>query len=320
MNEVTLNQAAELLLTHDYFTVLMHRSPDGDAVGSAYGLCMALRSIGKKANPLCGDKIPECYRYMTEQFEIQEFTPEYIVSVDLATEKLLNNTALNYAGKVDLCIDHHASNTHFAKNEYVEGNTASCAEIIKKLLDAMHIKIDKNMANAIFTGVVTDTGCFKYSSVSPDTHRIAADLMECGAESMMICRKMFDSRSRAKLELEKLVLESIEYYLDGKIALIGMTRKMIEQSGVRDDEIEGISAIPRTIEGVEIGITLKEKEDALCRVSLRTCEEVDASKICLQFGGGGHKAAAGCSIQQPFEQAKEAILDAALKAAAEHLL
>lgn len=314
MREITLNEASKLLLNNDNFIILMHKSPDGDAVGCGYGLCMSLRSIGKKANALCGDEIPKIYSYITELVQPQDFEPKFIVSVDLASEKLLSGAALEYADKVDLCIDHHASNTGFAKAGYVEGETSSCAEVLKKLLDIMQINIDRSIANAIFTGMCTDTGCFKYSAVTPQTHRTAAELMECGAESAKICHLMFDCKSRAKLELEKMVLDTIEFHCEGKIALLCITKEMVKNSGVSQGETEGIAGISRAIEGVDIGITVREKDNGEYRISVRTNDNIDASEICSQFGGGGHKAAAGCSIIKPFEEVRADILNAAVRA------
>lgn len=318
MTAVTLEQAAQLLRENDNFLVLMHKSPDGDAVGCAYGLCMALRSIGKKANPLCGDEIPETYSFITDGFEIQEFEPEYIVSVDLATADLLSGKAKNYADRIDLCIDHHGSNTGYAKQSIVDGKSPSCAELIKKIIDVMGIKTDRNIADAIFTGICTDTGCFKYSSVRPETHRIAADLMECGARSAVICRLMFDSKSRAKLDMEKRVLDTLEYAGDGKIAFVCISKEIMEKSGATQGDTEGVASIPRQIEGVRIGITMKEKDDGEYRFSVRADDNTDASQICKKFGGGGHRAAAGCSIYADSpEKAKKAMIQACLEAVGE---
>ena len=318
MTAITLEQAAQILREHDNYLVLMHKSPDGDAVGSAYALCRALRSIGKKANPLCGDEIPESYFFITDGFEIQDFAPEYIISVDLATADLLSGTAKDYADRIDLCIDHHGSNTGYAKLSAVDGKSPSCAEIIKKLIDVMGIKADREIADAIFTGVCTDTGCFKYSSVRPETHRIAADLMDCGARSAMICRLMFDSKSPAKFDMERRVLDTLEYAAGGKIAFICISREIMERSGATQGDTEGVASIPRQIEGVRVGITMKEKENGEYRFSVRADDDTDASEICRKFGGGGHRAAAGCSIYADSpEKAKDLMIAACIEAIGE---
>lgn len=316
MEILTLEQTAKLLPEKDHFLVLMHKSPDGDAIGSAYGLCLALRSLGKMANPLCGDEIPKDYSYITDNFTFQDFVPEFIISVDLASTSLLSGKAKDYAERIDLCIDHHGSNTGFAVSGYVDAKAPACAEIIKDLLELMHIRFTREMANAIFTGISTDTGCFKYSSVTPKTHRVAADLMEYGAESAKICRIMFDSKSRSKLAMEKMVMDTLEYDADGAIAIVSITLDIMARSGAVPGDIEGVASMPRQIEGVKIGVTLKEKENGECRFSVRTSDDIDASAICKLFGGGGHHAAAGCSIYGTIPEAREKML-AACRAALE---
>lgn len=309
MKAITLEQAAQFLKEHDKYLILMHKSPDGDTIGSGYGLCMALRSIGKKADVLCGDPVPAIYKYFTECIENEGFEPECIISVDVAATSLLSGKASEYKDSIDLCIDHHGSNNGFAKYGFVDGKISSCAEIIKNLLYVMKIDITKDMANAVFTGMCTDTGCFKYASVSPDTHRAAADLMEKGAQSGYICYMMFDNKSKSKIMLEKMVFDTLEYYCEDQIAFVAVTIDMIKTSGAAESDLDGIASIPRQIEGVKIGITMKEKENGEYRFSVRTSEEIDASVICSQFGGGGHKAAAGCSIYKPFSESKADMLE-----------
>ena len=160
----------------------------------------------------------------------------------------------------------------------------------------MNISIDKNIANAIFTGISTDTGCFKYSNADAESYQMAAEMIAYGADSFFINRLMFDTKSRSRLELERLALNSLKYYNDEKIAVIFITKEMLEKSGADDNDTEGISGIPRQIEGVKIGITIREKDNCNFRISVRSAGDIDVSEICSQFGGGGHKAAAGCTI------------------------
>ena len=310
MKAISPEQTAKLLKEIDNVLVLMHKSPDGDAVGCGYALCMVLRSMGKKANPLCGDEIPPLFDLVTSKLEPQEFEPENIVSVDLATEKLLSGKALEYADRVDLCIDHHSVNSGYAKQGYVDPHSASCAEILKRIFDIMGIKPDKDIADALFMGVSTDTGCFKYSNVTPQTHRIAAELMEWGADSTGICRRFFDTKSRTKLALERLILDSLLYAADGRIAFVCITRSMMEQSGATQGDTDGVAGITKQIEGVDIGITMREKENGEFRISVRTNGQISAADICTQFGGGGHRGAAGCSIFEDMEKSRDMIISA----------
>lgn len=304
-----LESAAKTLLSKDKILILTHRSPDGDTIGSGYALAMALRKLGKNVKVDCTDPFPEKYSYFTDKLEKLEFDEEFVVSVDIADTKLLGEKLSDYADKIDLCIDHHGSNTKYAKEYYVETSAAAAAQVIAKLIRLMNVEFDKDIANAIYTGITTDTGCFRYTNVTAETHRIAADMIDCGAESGMINRLMFETKSRSRLEIERRVMDSIQFYLDGRCAIAYATIDMMKESGAVDNDMEGVSSLPRQIEGVMAGITLREKNNGKFKVSVRTTDELDASAICANFGGGGHKAAAGCMITGTLNEAIEQIIE-----------
>lgn len=306
---ITLESAAKTLLSKDKILILTHRSPDGDTIGSGYALAMALRKLGKSVKVDCTDPFPEKYSYFTDKLEKLEFDEEFVVSVDVADTKLLGEKLSDYADKIDLCIDHHGSNTKYAKEYYVEASAAAAAQVIAKLIRLMNVEFDKDIANAIYTGITTDTGCFRYTNVTAETHRIAADMIDCGAESGMINRLMFETKSRSRLEIERRVMDSIQFYLDGRCAIAYATIDMMKESGAVDSDMEGVSSLPRQIEGVMAGITLREKNNGKFKVSVRTTDELDASAICANFGGGGHKAAAGCMITGTLNEAIEQIIE-----------
>lgn len=303
-----LESAAKTLLSKDKILILTHRSPDGDTIGSGYALAMALRKLGKNVKVDCTDPFPEKYSYFTDKLEKLEFDEEFVVSVDIADTKLLGEKLSDYADKIDLCIDHHGSNTKYAKEYYVEASAAAAAQVIAKLIRLMNVKFDKDIANAIYTGITTDTGCFRYTNVTAETHRIAADMIDCGAESGMINRLIFETKSRSRLEIERRVMDSIQFYLDGRCAIAYATIDMMKESGAVDSDMEGVSSLPRQIEGVMAGITLREKNNGKFKVSVRTTDELNASAICANFGGGGHKAAAGCMITGTLNEAIEQIV------------
>lgn len=306
---ITLESAAKTLLSKDKILILTHRSPDGDTIGSGYALAMALRKLGKSVKVDCTDPFPEKYSYFTDKLEKLEFDEEFVVSVDIADTKLLGEKLSDYADKIDLCIDHHGSNTKYAKEYYVEASAAAAAQVIAKLIRLMNVEFDKDIANAIYTGITTDTGCFRYTNVTAETHRIAADMIDCGAESGMINRLMFETKSRSRLEIERRVMDSIQFYLDGRCAIAYATIDMMKESGAVDSDMEGVSSLSRQIEGVMAGITLREKNNGKFKVSVRTTDELDASAICANFGGGGHKAAAGCMITGTLNEAIEQIIE-----------
>ena len=311
---ITIEQAANTLLMHDNILILTHHFPDGDTLGSGFALCRALLSLGKKARTCVVGELPKKFRYLCEGMQQLEFDEDFICSVDIADENLLGTEKEKYEGRIALCIDHHGSNTLYAKESLVDSTAAATSEIIVKIIRRMGALVTQEIADCIFTGITTDTGCFRYTNTTAQSFRIAAEMVECGAHSAEINRVMFDTKSRARLEIERMVLDSMEFFAQGRCALICITRKMIDESGAENDELEGLASLPRQVEGVFIGITLRERRDDAYKVSLRTTDGYDASKLCALFGGGGHAAAGGCTIDGPLENAKQKIVEAACAA------
>ncbi len=303
-----INKICDYLKQNDDFLILMHGSPDGDAIGSAYALCRTLRAMGKKADCDCCDPIPPRFSFLTEGVDKIGHTPLHVLTVDVADAKLLGRLREVYGEQIEVAIDHHASNVGFAPLSYVVGDAAAACEVVYDIIRLLGVEIDRKIAECLFTGLATDTGCFKFSSVTAKTHRVAADLIEYGIDAGEINRVMFDTKSFARLDLERKVLESIELHNNGRVAVVCLSLEM--QSGVPTEEIEGINALPRQIEGVVVGITLREKEPGRFKVSVRSYHPIDASAICRKLGGGGHIRAAGCELKMPYNEAKEAILAA----------
>lgn len=308
---ISLDDAAEYLRRADDIVILSHQFPDGDTFGSAAALCMALQSMGKRAKTRCRHAVSAKYAFMFRGVKKQEFEPKTVVAVDVADIDLLGEPIREeYEGRVDLCIDHHAGNRTFAKYTYVDSTAAATTEIIYALITKLGAKITPEIAEAIYTGITTDTGCFKYTNATPRTYRIAACMMETGIDAAAINREMFDTKTRARLEMERRVLDSMNFYLDDRCAVVYILRDMIAESGACEDDLEGLAAIPRQIEGVLVGVTLREKKSGEYKVSLRTQEPVNAAQICALFDGGGHACAAGCTLPGPKEAATERIVAA----------
>ena len=307
---LNLRQTARYLKKHDNFVILTHASPDGDTLGSAYALYYALNEIGKAACVICPDVIPKKYDYFVRKTDHIDSKKPVIVAVDVADAKLLGALEEEFGGKVDLCIDHHISNTEYAKNLYLDENAAATAECIYELIVRMKVNINDITAKAIYTALATDTGCFKYSNVTEKTHIIASLLYEYNIDAPEINRLMFDTKSKSLLELERMVLETAEFHFDDKCILLAVTKEMQEKTGCSGPDLEGIAIISRSVEGVKAGITVKQTDDNEFKVSLRTYPPLDASKICKMLGGGGHKAAAGASVKGSLKEVKAAVLDA----------
>lgn len=302
-------KVAEILKEQDNILILVHAHPDGDTLGCGYSLCRSLISMGKNARVSCSDPIPSKYNYLFNDIEEKSFEPDFIVAVDVADTKLLGkeNEEL-YKDKVDLCIDHHGSNRLYAKRTYLDANAAAACEIMLQVIKELGVEISKETADCIYTGLSTDTGCFRYSNVTPRTMIMGAEMIEKGASHADINTVMFDTKTKSYLELQRLCLGGLEMHFDGKCSLITVTQEMFKKSGSDESECDAIASLSRQVEGVVIGATLRERADGSFKVSLRTHEPVDASAICGKMNGGGHPRAAGCQLEGPLEEAKATLL------------
>lgn len=307
--KINVEKCAHILKEQDNILILCHAHPDGDTLGSGFALCRALLKLGKKAKVACADEIQSKYNYLFNDIEIPEFEEEYIVAVDVATENLLGDLEGKYAGRVKLCIDHHGTNTQYAENLLLNADAAAACEVILKVIKALKVKIDKGIANCLFTGITTDTGCFRYSSVTSNTLRSAAELVDFGADSAMINRVMFETKTKTYAALERLAIEGMRFYDNDRICVITITQDMYKKTGSSELETEAIAPLTRQTEGVEIGLTIREKPDGSCKCSVRTYESVDASVLAGAFGGGGHKQAAACRFDCDVETAKQMLLE-----------
>lgn len=308
MRKLDVKECVSLLKEYDNYLILTHRNPDGDTLGSAFALHRALSQLNKKSMVRCGDPIHPKYSYLWDGIGNDEIEFDKIIAVDIADKKLLGEEfQAKYGDNVFLCIDHHLSNREYAENLLLE-DRAAAAVIIYEIVREMGIEFTPEIANCVYTGLATDTGCFLFSNTTPTVHRIAADVMEKGADYTFINRLMFETKTLSYLRLEQMAVSSIESHFDGKCAIMMVTRKMIEESGSSASDCDGIAAIPRKIEGVKIAVTIRERHDGSYKVSLRTVEPYDAAKICANFGGGGHHAAAGCDFNCPVDEVKAALL------------
>lgn len=307
-NSIDTKQAAEMLCQADDILIFCHKNPDGDTLGSAAGLMYALKKLGKKCAVMCHDTIAPKYDFLGIELFRKQFEPKFTVAVDVADEKLLGENTLPYSEVVDLCIDHHPSNSGYAKVVCCDGDMPAAAQLMVKVIEDMGVEIDNRIADCLYTGIMTDTGCFKYSATTAETHRVAAKLLDKGAQHTMISNRFFMSRSRKTMELEKYVLNTMEFMYDGRCAVIVLDDEILNRIGTQPGDIDGISAIPRSIEGVDIGITIRQIDENKFKISVRTSENADACAIAQGLGGGGHIRAAGCEVIGSLECAKKAIL------------
>lgn len=307
---IDFTQAAEELKKAEDILILCHRNPDGDTLGSGTALLRALKAMGKRAKLLCDDKIPEKFSYLFDGIGEEVFEEKFIVSVDVAEKKLLGSSFdEKYGDRVDLSLDHHGVTKLFAKKTCCEPDSASACEIIYNVIVALGAEVTEDIASCVYTGLSTDTGCFRYSNVTPRTHRIASELIEKGADHSRINVKMFETKSMNNIMLERMCLDSLRSYADGKVAVITVTKAMLEECNTDKSALDAIKPITRQIEGVEIGITIKQEDNGKTGVSVRTSENYDAALICARFDGGGHARAAGCELALSPEETRERVVN-----------
>lgn len=290
--------AAELLRQGDAVLLLTHRRPDGDTVGSASALCLALRAMGKTAflaeNEDMTPKLGAFARGLTAP---QGFLPKLVVSVDIADETLFCPSMAAYKGRVDLCIDHHPSNKAYARALLLDAGAAATGELICSLLRQLELEITVEMWERIYLAVSTDTGCFKFGNTTPYAHAIAADCLAAGVKFHPINRTFFQLKSRVRMEVERKLFADLRFSADGRIAAAVITRSFIDGLGADNDDMDNLSTLTMELEGVVCGIVLTENVDrGTYKGSVRTQPPYDASRICAVFGGGGHARAAGATL------------------------
>ena len=308
--QLNVQQMAQRLRSSDNILILCHKNPDGDTIGSGCALYYALKGLDKNAAVLCSDEIPSRYAFTNARQFRGEFEPETVVAVDVASVQLFgeNNDLPRYSRHVDLCIDHHAGNSGFADFTLVDSTAAAAAELLYQVIVAMDVPVTQHIADCLYTGVATDTGCFRFSSTTANTHLTAAKLIEAGCHVEELNTLLFDTKPRARMEAERIARNHLEYHLEGRCALIYLTRDEIRQSGVDPADLEELTSLPVSIEGVKVGITLRQQPGGSYRISVRTAKGVDACAIARRLGGGGHNRAAGCELLGNLENAKNAIL------------
>ena len=305
---MTRNECAKWLAEHDNFCILSHRRPDGDTLGSASALCVGLRQLGKTAYVLENGEasafLNQCQLGLTCQEAAEDAT---IITVDVAAPNQLPEKNLALLPRIALRIDHHATSTSFTPAELVDPSAAACGEIVYDLLMAMGAEMTKELAWRLYIAVSTDTGCFRYANTNAHTYLVAAACAATGAELYPITQTLFDTNSMGRLRLQSWVVDHATITCGGAVALCALPKQMEE--AVSPEDLEGIPGFLRSIEGVKICALLRET-DGGSKMSVRAVPGYDAAAVCKKFGGGGHKGAAGASVQLPLAEAAELVLQA----------
>lgn len=299
-SNTTLAEIAGILAGAEKILILTHDRPDGDTLGSAFAIKHSL--AGKDVRVACSDPVPARLAFIADGArELRpgaDFRPDLVVAVDCAETGMMGEYGRIYGASADIKIDHHRTSVPFAKYNYIDADAAACAEIIYELVLLLGDMTCK-AALALYSGIATDTGCFKFRNVSPESHRIAAELLRYDFDAGKINNLLFECKSASEIRATKAALNTLHYYADGKIAVVCFSDELKKANAITDEDLSALNSLPREIDGVELGVTIKQIDgDAThYKVSMRSGETVDASALCAHFGGGGHLRAAGCEIE-----------------------
>ena len=308
---MTAKEAAVWLKGRDRYLILTHKRPDGDTIGCAAALCRGLRGLGKTAHICPGTGETHLFTpYLEGLIAPEGFQPDTVVSVDIAARGLFTDTGKPWLERgIDLAVDHHPSQEFFAKETCLDASRAACGEIIYEILQELG-QVNEETAVPLYVAVSTDTGCFQYGNTTADTHRVAAALMDTGLDVFPLNKRHFRTKSWARLQVERLIVERMHRYEDGKIAVAPVSLTLLDEAGATEEDMEDIAAFLGQIEGVETSVTIRELAEGGCKLSVRTSGGLNATKVCALLGGGGHAAAAGCTVDVGLKEAEEQILAA----------
>ncbi|MGI6031745.1 MAG: DHH family phosphoesterase [Eubacteriales bacterium] len=311
-----MEKSVQLLQGAQRILLLPHVKPDGDALGSCFALQRALTLLGKEVYiQLEEPELPARYAFLCEDFAKApaEFAPQLVVALDCGERHMLESRGEEYPD-IHLSIDHHRSNTHFGGHNWVEESAAATGELIYDLIGALGVELDREMALCLYVALSSDTGCFKFSNTTEKSFLIGAHLRRVYGSFDKINYRLFTMRTPQEMAVERYIMQTLEFCEEGRIASIVITQEMRRATGAGDDDIGGFAQLPRSIQGVDVGVTFKEDEKGGWRISMRSNELVDVSAVCRRLGGGGHIRASGCQAQGTLEEVKALVLGEAARA------
>ena len=326
VRELDINEVCSNLAVKRNTLILFHTHPDGDAAGSAFALRSLLSEMGMRAYCVCSDELPKRLKFLAGDKQESvlvssipaDFKPERIISVDTASVSQLGELYENFGGSIDFMIDHHIKTEPYA-DYCICPEASSCGEMIfeisRELARRGEIeKIPKEADMCIYAAISSDTGCFKYSNVTSQTHLCGAELVRT-VNAAKVNNLLYGSKPYLIMKAEKAGFDRLNFYNDRRIAVITFPYDLKISLGLLDEHLETLVDVARVIEGVDAAVSIRQKtEDRVYRVSTRSQEGIDVSKVCSAFGGGGHIRAAGCTIEaDSIETAEKMIVNEILK-------
>lgn len=305
-----MHKIADVLNDSHTIYIFPHMVADGDAMGSCASLCGLMRKMGKTADIVMEDEIPDNLKFLDKNYVIYADKETELPERDLCialdcsnVDRFPKREHLFFgAGKRTACVDHHVTETGFADVNLVDPYAAATCELLYELYDFMGVKLDVEAGEALYTGIVTDTGNFQYTNTTKKTHIIAAELIELGIDKKNINITLYQSQRLQKLKLHAMIMDNMQTFCDGRAAMAYVTLDMYKKAGAKTSESDGINSTLRDIQGVEVAVFLREMSEHEIKVGFRSKNYVDVAEICVKLGGGGHKHAAGCAVLKTMEE------------------
>ena len=307
----TLNEIASYLKENNNYAIITHKNPDGDCLGCAKALCLALKNMGKYAKiVLPNPHSPRHDFFWDKSLEEGNFIPECAVCVDVASISQMGLAYESHFQKIpaSVCIDHHGTNEGFADLNYVDAKSAACGEIIYELLSEMGAELKVSIAEALLVAIADDTGSFQYSNTSSKTHQTVSELYKIIPNPEPIMRALYGTHTKSEIDVLKEIIPSIEYHFGGKVCFMFADLEMIKKIGADPSNVDAWVGIPRSVKGVEVAAVFKIHSENEVKVSFRSNDYVDVSSLAAKFGGGGHIRASGATFFESADKAKEKIL------------
>ena len=310
-SEIELDYIIDAINRASRIGIFTHMSPDGDAIGSSLALYLGLKQLKKEVDVIT-DEYSKCFKFLPNIEDIKskgDKSYDLAIAVDCATKGRLFDPKSSFDNSnMTVSIDHHISNTYYARFNYVEGNSPAVSKTLIKILKRLGVSINIEIGTCLMAGIITDSGGFRYSDVDDETFEFAASMLDVGVDISDIYYRTFDVKTRAQFELSKIATSRLKFYNKDRIAITYVTLKDMKKVNAQTGDHEGIVNVARNIEGVEVSIFLREDEDHTYKVSIRSNDNVNVSDVAELFGGGGHERAAGCTFNCPLEEAIKKLL------------
>ena len=309
----------DIIKSSNKILLLSHMNPDGDTLGSMCALySMIYNRFKKKADMNIVSNLPYNYKFLpninlAQRYFDKSLVYDLVITLDVAAiDRVLDSKIFFDKAKCTINIDHHKTNKGFAKLNFIKGGYSSTGEVLFDLFNEANIEITKDMADCLYVAILTDTGCFRYETVTNKTFIAASKLFEKGVDTSDIAKKCYDNKPKSMVTFQADIISNAKFVMDNKVAYVIITDEKMKQYKVKNEHTEGIAETLRSINTVDISIVLKENENKTTKVSLRS-KTIDLTPVVEKFNGGGHKMAAGCTIRKPAKAAIELILDEILK-------